>query len=145
MTFREKLQKEHPESVGLKWDGGCCGCPVQYGYEPRRPLCIGSTCRDCWDREIPGTEPTTDCRVDIYKIIDEAMEKKDRKVSIFVYKDNLSINVEPITDSKPRWILKTDEHGDYKFTCSECGIVADGQTCYCPFCGEKLALHKKEE
>lgn len=41
MTYKEKLQIEHP------------GCPVDYGCEDN-PNCPGSiTCEECWNREIP--------------------------------------------------------------------------------------------
>lgn len=59
MKFREKLAMEHPECVDDLCDGGCCGCPYDYGYETIEESCEeGSpiTCRQCWDREIPGTE-----------------------------------------------------------------------------------------
>lgn len=58
MTYREKLQIEHPESIKTYCLGGCDGCPGDYGYEIKKS-CIGASkkkCRKCWDREIPGTE-----------------------------------------------------------------------------------------
>ena len=33
MTFREKLQIDHPEYVSGEWANGCRGCPKDYGYE----------------------------------------------------------------------------------------------------------------
>lgn len=66
MTFRERLQKEHPEDCGNKYWGGTKLCPFAYGYEmPDVWPCEDNSrdlnkcpCPDCWDREIPGTEPT---------------------------------------------------------------------------------------
>lgn len=60
MTFREKLAQEHPESINDHYDGGCYGCPYEYGYElPWKRPCGGEFatigCRACWDREIPMT------------------------------------------------------------------------------------------
>lgn len=66
MTYRELLQKEHPERVDKKCVGGCTGCPSAYGYEANNAN--GQPCRKhkshsdaicaaCWDREIPGSEP----------------------------------------------------------------------------------------
>lgn len=59
MTCREKLLIEHPDMVKSIYWGGCNGCPDDYGYLPTRSDCNSSdgTCRACWDREIPGTEP----------------------------------------------------------------------------------------
>lgn len=60
MTFREKLQQEHPSKCREDAGGGCEGCPADYGYEEARPWCdcnIEEDCTACWDREIPGTEP----------------------------------------------------------------------------------------
>lgn len=58
MTFKERLQKEHPEKVSKKWEGGCSGCPASYGYEDiddpaRDEVC--PDCEECWNREIPET------------------------------------------------------------------------------------------
>lgn len=63
MTFKEKLQKEHPEAVVSWARGGCIGCPSTYGYEakdknrcPQTPECwTKERCTACWNREIPGT------------------------------------------------------------------------------------------
>lgn len=32
MTYREKLEKEHPEAIIDHVYGGCAGCPSTYGY-----------------------------------------------------------------------------------------------------------------
>lgn len=59
MTYREKLQKEHPERIDEDSLGGCYACPYEYGYEKKKEeICKVSEeeCRKCWDREIPGTE-----------------------------------------------------------------------------------------
>lgn len=65
MTFKEKLQKEHPEAVVSWAKGGCLRCPSSYGYEakdirrcPQTHECwTEERCTACWNREIPGTEP----------------------------------------------------------------------------------------
>lgn len=61
MTFLEKLKQEHPDKVGSQWSIGICGCPFHYGYEREREKpCLNSVavCIGCWNREMPGTEPT---------------------------------------------------------------------------------------
>lgn len=67
MTFREKLQKEHPEKVHPTYGGGCYGCPSDYGYEPDCSDCRAcrqhcrapeKACKKCWDRKIPEADLT---------------------------------------------------------------------------------------
>lgn len=68
MTFKEKLQKEHPEEIEDHYFGGCAGCPYDYGYmenTKKNKAChqfsdtgrfIGlsdETCTKCWNRVIP--------------------------------------------------------------------------------------------
>jgi len=52
MTLREKLKQEHPECVDEGYEGGCRGCPDDYGYSPFEDCGIYD-CRKCWDREMP--------------------------------------------------------------------------------------------
>lgn len=59
MTYRELLQKEHPECVDERHLGGCADCPSDYGYEADNAKCphtVGG-CVACWNREIPGSDP----------------------------------------------------------------------------------------
>lgn len=57
MTFRERLTKEHPDKIDEKFDGGCFGCPYDYGYEDRSKYCeISANCTDCWNREMEEKE-----------------------------------------------------------------------------------------
>lgn len=68
MTFREKLQKEHPERVIKCCIGGCARCPSDYGYEKKKEeICVicEEKCRKCWDRVIPGTEDKEMTRDDL--------------------------------------------------------------------------------
>lgn len=68
MTFRKRLQMDNPDKVGEGFIAGCSACPWLYGYEefedrPCKTKTPGRNpaeqrCRDCWNREIPGTEPT---------------------------------------------------------------------------------------
>lgn len=57
MTFREKLQQEHPALVGPQFVAGCAHCPAYYGYE-ENCVCFDSDiiCTECWDREIEKEE-----------------------------------------------------------------------------------------
>lgn len=57
MTFKEKLKQEYPERVDEKFQGGCDGCPHEYGYETRWK-CDGVSCFNCWNREMPDTPAT---------------------------------------------------------------------------------------
>ena len=62
MTLREKLEKEHPESINPDAAGGCDGCPSNFGYDSvsnEEKNCKsngGYGCECCWDREIPEEE-----------------------------------------------------------------------------------------
>lgn len=61
MTYKQKLQIEHPDRVDSYWSGGCYLCPHNYGYcDPTEGLCHkknrtpGETiCTRCWNREAP--------------------------------------------------------------------------------------------
>jgi hypothetical protein len=85
-------------------------------------------------------------KIDIHKIIDDAMEKKDRTVYILINGENTSISVTPLGESDPRWILNEDEQEEQTdrvfvpitFSCSECGFISRDPSPYCPMCGEKL-------
>lgn len=139
MTCREKLKKEHPERFCNAYTAGCVGCPHTYGYLDKPLYCIGgskSTCTKCWDREIPEPEKKP-FPIDIHKLIDEAMEKKDRSVSLFIHGDSVTVNVNPLGD-EPKWERTTDAR--YQFKCSECGVVTRNLSNYCPYCGEKLKM-----
>lgn len=55
MTFRERLQKEHPDKINDVYFGGCSGCPSDYGYEKLHDegnYCKKKDCWECWEREI---------------------------------------------------------------------------------------------
>lgn len=106
MTFREKLQKERPDKVMKEACGGCLGCPYDYGYEfyNERP-CVGDhkcndfSCRDCWDREIPGTEPTKpSSNMSLVDLIERAGTKKDISLLIHINGDDTTISVYPCPD-----------------------------------------------
>lgn len=63
MTFRERLEREHPDDLVEQYVGWCRGCPDDYGYEEYNDSCpfINDNtmdCNDCWNREIP--EPLSD-------------------------------------------------------------------------------------
>lgn len=90
---------------------------------------------------------STDTNIDISKLIDDAMEKKDRTVNIFISNIGTSIYVNPIVDDDPRWIKRTrDLNSDPKifvppvFKCSACFAETEYPTSYCPHCGEKMKM-----
>lgn len=104
MTFKERLQKEHPDMVG-----GRTGCPVSYGYEEQRPFdcyCRKINCSDCWDREIPDSSDNTVSQTqpnweEVHKIIEDAVEKGDRSVSIYFNPGvGMSVSVYPWPDAE---------------------------------------------
>lgn len=81
--------------------------------------------------------------VDIHKIIDDAMTKGDRSVSIFIGPLGTTINVYPYVEEKHCWIQRNDK--DYP-ECSNCGHRDHTWDCstYCPDCGEQMHGVKEE-
>ncbi|KAF5049203.1 Nucleotide modification associated domain 1 [anaerobic digester metagenome] len=71
MTFKEKLEKERPESVGEQFIGGCDGCPCLFGYEPMNDcdISVDEHCRKCWNREIPEQSTASSGKVAIHASI----------------------------------------------------------------------------
>lgn len=152
MTYREKLKEVHPEKINAEAIGGCVGCPGDsFDGAPKigERGCIwpsASRCSECWNREMPDTKPKTD--VDIHKLIDDAMEKKDREVTIFISKDHTHITVSPRENTKPVWIEEESITGSFsrsRYRCSECRGFNDYPSPFCPVCGEKLAMPSKKE
>lgn len=82
-------------------------------------------------------------RKSIDKAVDDALEKNDRSVCIFISKDgNTSINIDPYKpEEKPKWIADKDITGRVcGYVCSECGCYNSITTAFCPNCGEKLSV-----
>lgn len=55
ITYRDLLRRDHPEGVDPIFEGGCCGCPSNYGYcdmEDQISHCTCTSCRACWDRRV---------------------------------------------------------------------------------------------
>lgn len=77
--------------------------------------------------------------VDIHLLIDDAMEKKDRTVSIFITKNSTTINVYPNTDDGMKWIEHiryVNKNKKIEFECSKCGAFVVHPDLYCSHCGE---------
>lgn len=84
-----------------------------------------------------------DKKVNIHKLIDEAMERKDKKVHIFISELGTNINIEPYEPEKdPGWIVCEEAKDEcitwYKYMCPTCGHIIRNFTPYCPICGEQL-------
>lgn len=75
--------------------------------------------------------------VDIHKIIDDAMEKKDRSITIFIGEAGTSVYVNPYEDKPREWILRTG-NAVYPWVCPECGDIFKESSRHCPSCGEEL-------
>lgn len=105
MTFREKLASEHPEKIKPEAMGACLGCPHEYGYEFKTDGPCSEkyeySCYECWNREIPGTEPTKKNLADtatLTDLINRVATKKDISISIFIRGDATSISIYPHPD-----------------------------------------------
>ena len=80
--------------------------------------------------------------IDIHKLIDEAIEKKDRYVSIYIGEFATTISVHPVGE-KAMWLRDNNGH----IYCSACGNRSRDRGAYCSFCGEEVlrVRSKKEE
>lgn len=81
MTFKEKLQIEHPERIDPYDWGGCMGCPYEYDYENNEasPCHDGTAitpalCTECWNREMPEEKSESKKAVEIGKLAAEGFE-----------------------------------------------------------------------
>lgn len=85
-----------------------------------------------------------DPHVDIHKIIDDAMEKRDRTVSIYIGEAGVSVTVSPADQDKVHWINDPDKIYDY---CSNCGFksMTRNNATYCGGCGELMHGVRKED
>lgn len=102
-------------------------------------------CRGCWgsdghhnfepDESTYLKTPVTDDKniTMIKSIIDEAMEKRDRIVSIFIHNGATNVTVTPLGEDEPRWIPR-----DGGYVCSTCGQWELNSSRYCRICGETL-------
>lgn len=79
-------------------------------------------------------DATYESPIDIHKLIDDALEKKDRYVNIFITNVATSVYVYPCDDANPRWIAVRGG-----FECSECRQLSLKTSPCCPICGERLA------
>lgn len=156
MTYREKLKLEHPDKVKAIFIGGCKGCPHDYGYtSPGK--CVRNDkgnvdCAVCWDREVETADEDYICplekqsdapKIDIHKLIDEAMAKKDRSVSLYISEHGVSVTVTPL-DEPAHWIEReTCDFGRFPYECSNCHHFSSHMSPYCPICGEQM--HGKKE
>ena len=55
ITYRDLLRRDHPDDVDPIYEGGCHGCPSNYGYcdmEDQVSHCTCTSCRACWDRRV---------------------------------------------------------------------------------------------
>ena len=55
ITYRDLLRRDHPDDVDPIYEGGCHGCPSNYGYcdmEDQISHCTKTSCRACWDRRV---------------------------------------------------------------------------------------------
>ena len=94
-----------------------------------------SCCYDTYNMWKPEETPVTDDKnISMIKsIIDEAMEKRDRTVTVFISGENMHVSVTPLGADEPRWIPK-----DGGYVCSTCGRWELNSSRYCRICGETL-------
>ena len=93
MTFKEKVQTEHPEMVDKRFGGGVKGCPYHYGYEKNLNCMVwesNAECEECWNREMPDTETKEIEYCDKCGYIKEQCECEEEKADVSFTDDLLN-------------------------------------------------------
>lgn len=119
MTYKQKLQIEHPDRVDSCWWGGCFLCPHDYGYcDKTDGMCHkknctpGETiCTRCWNRETPGTEPS-----------EEAVERVPKEES------------HPIDTTAPDVVNHPSHYETARFECIDVMVETQGVEAVKHFC-----------
>lgn len=118
MTYKQKLQIEHPEAIDDVCWGGCWSCPSTYGYcDELDGLCdCGNNasdvlCTKCWNREIPGTEPS-----------EEAVERVPKEES------------NPIDTTAPDVVNHPSHYENARFECIDVMVETQGVEAVKHFC-----------
>lgn len=136
------------------FDGLCRECPYCMStkisadplssllYKCNKTCTIVGPLNYCTARKAEVMEESKDetPTVDFYKIIDDAIEKHDRSISIFISPDGITINVYPLTNDDPKeWkrIKGVAGYGDL-YICPYCGSGVTQPTIYCGECGERV-------
>lgn len=120
---------------------GNCYCCKYAMRSPLVPPC--DTCDDNNNFEPVAVEPIEEATQTVQisnenlirSIIDEAMEKRDRTVSVFINGDATSVTVTPLGEDEPRWIVRS-----LGYECSVCGCIFPVMSRYCSNCGEALKV-----
>ena len=117
----------------------CGGDKSRCEYYPEKPSLTCGNTEPIPDLEkvlcVDNSNPTITPIVDIHKIIDDAMEKKDRAVHILILPTSTSVNVTPYSNENSRWI----DNGLNGYECPECHGINDWASLYCPICGATVA------
>ena len=131
---------------------GCWNCKYRSFDVNQGPCasCFGNSNYPNWTSEesVEEETPVTDDKnISMIKsIIDEAMEKKDRSVTVYISGDSMHVSVYPLDEDRPRWIdPMKNKRADVKdrlyishWLCSCCGASSTYRSRYCPTCGEAL-------
>lgn len=78
---------------------------------------------------------------DLLELIDKAIEKKDRSVSIYVSKYGTNVNIAPYEETPDTW---QPIAGSSKVLCPNCGRAEDAAYPFCRWCGNENGLNKKD-
>lgn len=124
----------------------CADCKYFAAPNDREP------CKYCFNNDLRAdklywtpkktkeTPVTDDKNISMIKsIIDEAMEKRDRTVTVYISGESMHVSVTPLGEDEPRWIPK-----DGGYVCSTCGQWDHHPTRYCRLCGEALKIVSEE-
>lgn len=106
-------------------------------------------CEDCYLGRTPEPEEKKDekinSQVDIHKLVDDVMEKKDRYVTIFISESGTGVYVYPYENDKASWKVITEPiTGKQLFLCGNCNRTVEQGYPYCPWCGEELGYSTQD-
>ena len=146
MTFKEKLQQEHPEAISENYDGGCKDCPHDYGYCEKPPIeyCRATSCDECWNREMPSEVQ----QMEEVKVFEQNSIKHLEKFMLNKFMDICMDAIGKQMPEKP--FLWGDGDADGKavydmYSCPNCekSYEIEERYRYCPNCGQRLDWENK--
>lgn len=103
-------------------------------------------CEDCFKGRTPESKDVADepkpenkSPIDVPQLIEDAMQRKDRTIHIFISDIGTSVYITPSEEeAKPVWKLVRGHNGKHAFLCTNCNRTSKQGYPYCPWCGEVL-------
>jgi hypothetical protein len=120
------------ETFGFRLDQLCEECfKARLKDKAENPAPVGSG-RYPWGMDHDPLKHDADIR----EIINQAMDRDDKEICIYVRGETMTVKVNSYKEEKLSWIKKECDW----FVCPECGGDSRIPTRYCSRCGEQLAI-----